>query len=55
MLKLAKMRSNKDRFRGLYTIHNYNSCLDSIILDSHERIQEEIVKLLNNIKIKNIE
>jgi hypothetical protein len=49
MMKVSKMRSDKDRFRGLCTIHNYESCIDSIVLDSHETIEKEIVKLLNNI------
>ena len=49
MLNVAKARSKTDEFRGLCTIHNYESCLDSIVLESHEDIENEIKKILSNI------
>ena len=45
MLKVAKMRSKTDEFRGLCTIHNYESCNESVICETHEKIEEEILKL----------
>ena len=49
MLNVAKMRSETDKFRGLCTIHNYESCNESVICETHEKIEEEILKLVNNI------
>lgn len=49
MLNVAKMRSKTDKFRGLCTIHNYESCNESVICETHEKIEEEILKLVNNI------
>ena len=46
MLKVAKERSENDKFRELCTIHNYNSCTNSIILQNHKEIETEIKKLL---------
>ena len=51
MMKVANMRSETDEFRGLCTIHNYNSCSDSLVLDSYKKIEEEIKKILNNINV----
>ena len=45
MLNVAKMRSETDKFRGLCTIHNYESCNESVICETHEKIEEEILKL----------
>ena len=48
MNNVSKERGKKDKFRELCTIHNWNSCTDSIILESHVLIEEEIKKILNN-------
>ena len=52
MLKVAKMRSNKDRFRGLCT-SIIIIAVQILLFQIHMKEQEEIVKLLNNIKNKN--
>ena len=49
MLKVAEMRSKTDEFRSLCTIHNYESCNESVICETHEKIEEEVLKLVNNI------
>tara|TARA_B100000242_G_C42898242_1_gene416667 strand:- start:259 stop:714 length:456 start_codon:yes stop_codon:yes gene_type:complete len=49
MLKVAKMRSEKDKFRGQCTINNYKSCVNSKILESHNKIEEEIKIILKNL------
>jgi len=47
MLKVARERGENDKFRELCTIHNYNSCTNSIILKNHKEIEKEIKKLLS--------
>ena len=49
MNNVSKERGKKDKFRELCTIHNWKSCTDSIILESHVLIEEEIKKILNNL------
>ena len=53
MYEVAKMRSKTDKFRELCTIHNYESCKDSVICKTHRKIEEEIIKILDTYKIKN--
>ena len=51
MLNVAKIRSETDKFRGLCTIHNYESCNESVICETHEKIEEEILKLSLKFKL----
>ena len=46
MLKVAKERSKNDIFRETCTIHNYNSCNNSIILNTHQDIENIIKKII---------
>ena len=50
---VSKERGKKNSFRESCTIHNWKSCTNSIILDNHVLIEEEIKKILHNIN-KNV-
>ena len=47
MNNVSKERGKKDKFRELSPIHNWKSCTDSIILESHVLIEGN-KKILNN-------
>lgn len=49
MKYVSKERGKKDKFRESCTVHNWKSCTNSIILENHVLIEEEIKKILNYI------
>ena len=46
---IKKVSHERGKKRGNLTIHNWNNITDAIVMDSHEEIEQEVLKFYKNI------